>query len=113
MKTSVAFATSFICCLMAGMSSYAWSEDLDSALENISISSEADNAAKKSEVTPTCADKSSGANCLDSRHNDINTNAYESTIIQQSLLSGHEQNVTINGATVTTAPQATVQVNGF
>ena len=111
MKTSVVFATSLACCLMGGMSPYAWSEDLDSALENISISTEADNTAKKGEVTLTCADKTSGANCLDTRHNDINTNAYESTTIQQTILSGHERNVTINGATVVEGQQTNILVN--
>jgi hypothetical protein len=114
MKTSIIVATSVLCCFAAGVGPYAWSEDLDAALESVSISSEAQNAPKRDDSNNLpCESKTPGASCPDSRHDDISANANQAANLQRSILSGQEQNVMINGAAVPEAPQATISVNGF
>ena len=114
MKTSVVIVTTVVCCLAGGLSGFAWAEDLESALENINISTDAQNTANKGDDTQNlpCA-KTSGSNCANSHDDEVNSTAYRATILQQSILSGREQNVTINGAIADDSRQATVSISGF
>ena len=114
MKTSVVIATAIVCCLAGGLSGSAWSEDLESALENINISTDAQNTANKGDDAQNlpCA-KNSGTNCSNSHDDDVKTTAYRATILQQAILSGNAQNVTINGASADDSRQATISISGF
>ena len=114
MKTSVTIATAIVCCLTGGMGTYAWSEDLESALENINISTDAQTTAKKGDDASNLpCTKASGADCSNSHDDDVNKTAYQATILQQAILNGHEANVTVNGAPVDEGPQATISISGF
>lgn len=116
MKTSMIVATSLMCCLAAGLSTSAWSdEDLDAVLENVSISSEAQNTVKTDQDSNylPCASKTPGQDCPDSSRDDVNANTNAAVTLQQSIMSSRQQNVTINGAAVTEAPHANILVNGF
>jgi len=115
MNTSVMLATTIACCLIGGMSTAAWGEDLESALENVTISTEAQNTAtNNSDADNQPCTKASGANCpAGGDDNNVNTNAYQATTLQQAILNGHEANVTVNGAVAPQGPQANISISGF
>ena len=115
MKSSALIVMGVMCYLAGGVGFYAWGEDLDSVLENISISSEAQSTTPKKNETKKlpCTTKSSDVTCQDSTHDSVNTNVYEATTLQQSILSGTTKNVIINGTQVDQAPQSTISTSGF
>ena len=115
MKSFTLIAMSVMCYLASGVGYYAWGGDLDSALENISISSEAQSTTPKKNETKNipCTNKASDTTCQDTTHDSINTKTYEATTLQQSILSGTTQNVTINGVQVGQTPQTTFTTSGF
>lgn len=115
MKSSALIAMSVLFYTASSVGCYAWAGDLDSALENISISSEAQSTAPKKNETKNipCTNKSSDTTCQDTTHDSVNTKAYEATTLQQSILSTTTQNVTINGAQVDQTPQTTFSTSGF
>ncbi len=113
MKSSVVYATGIVCCLMGGLSTYAWSEDLDSALDNVNISSDAQSTPKKSDNTTNVpCTKDTGVNCP-TAHDDVNSTTYQATTLQQTILNGSEANVTINGAPVLDGNHGSVSISGF
>jgi hypothetical protein len=114
MKTSIVYAAGIACCLMGGLSINAWSEDLESALDNVNISTDAQNNPKKNDnasIVP-CS-KAAGVNCPTSHDDDVNSTAYQATTLQQNILSGREANVTINGAPVVDGNHGSVSISGF
>lgn len=114
MKSSVVFATGIVCCLMGGLSTYAWSEDLDSALENINISSDPQNIPKKNDnATSVPCTKATGSDCPTEHNDDVNSTTYQATTLQQTILNGSEANVTINGAPVLDGNHSSVSISGF
>ena len=114
MKTSVIYATGIVCCLIGGLSTYAWSEDLESALDNVNISTDAQNNPKKDENTANVpCTKATEANCHSAHNDDVNSTAYQATTLQQNILNGREANVTINGAPVLDATHSSVSISGF
>ena len=114
MKASVVYATGIVCCLIGGLSTSAWSEDLESALDNVNISTDAQNNPKKNDNTPNVpCNKAAGANCPTARDDDVNSTAYQATTLQQNILNGREVNVTINGAPVLDTTHSSVSISGF
>ena len=113
MKASVVYATGIVCCLMGGLSTYAWSEDLDSALDNVNISSDVQSKPKKNNTSIVPCSKAAGVNCPTSHDDDVNSTAYQATTLQQNILKGTEANVTINGAPVPDINQSSVSISGF
>jgi len=114
MKTSIVYATGIAVCLMGGLSIDAWSEDLDSALDNVNISSDAQNIPKKNDnATIVPCSKAAGVNCPTAHDDDVNSTAYQATTLQQTILNGSEANVTINGAPVLDATHSSVSISGF
>jgi hypothetical protein len=114
MKTSIVYATGIAVCLMGGLSFDAWAEDLDSALDNVNISSDAQNIPKKNDNTTIVpCSKAAGANCPTAHDDDVNSTAYQATTLQQTILNGSEANVTINGAPVLDATHSSVSISGF
>lgn len=96
MKVSIVIATVMVCGLSGGYSNYSWSGDLDSALENINISTDAQNAVKKTDKdTPPCV-KSASVTCA-TTHEDANTNVYQASAIQGAIVGSTIPRVTING----------------
>ena len=88
MKTSVVYAAGIVCCLIGGMSTYAWSEDLESALDNVNISTDAQNNPKKDENTANVpCTKATEANCHSAHNDDVNSTAYQATTLQQNILN--------------------------
>ena len=114
MKTSVVFAIGIVGCLMGGLSAEAWAEDLESALENINISTDAQSNPKKNDNAPSVpCSKVAGANCPTAHDDDVNSTAYQATTLQQTILNGNEANVTINGAPAVNGNQGAVSISGF
>ena len=97
MKVSVLIATAMVCGLSSGYSIYSWSEDLDSALENINISTDAQNTVKKrsGKNSPPCVTATDVA-CANT-YEDANANANQATVIQQAIVGNSIPRVTING----------------
>lgn len=114
MKASVIYATGIVCCLMGGLSTYAWSEDLESALDSVNISTDAQNKPKKNgnSASVPCT-KAAGANCPTAHDDDVNSTAYQATTLQQTILNGSEANVMINGAPVVDGNHGAVSISGF
>ncbi len=116
MKTSVALVVGITSCLISGVSTYAWSGDLDSALENVTISTDAQNHAKHKNDTNNlpCNNKTTSANCPTAADDTANTTAYQALMLQQTISDSTRANVTING---TQSPvggqQPNVLVQGF
>jgi hypothetical protein len=115
MKSSTLIVMSVLCYMASGVGCYTWAEDLDSALEDISISSEAQSTIPKKNDTKNipCTNKASDTTCQDPTHDSVNSNAYEATNLQQSILNGTTQNVTVNGTQVDQAPQTSISISGF
>ena len=114
MKTSVVFATGIVCCLAGGMSAYAGSGDLESALENINISTDSQNIVKNHDNTNEApCSKSTETNCPNSHDDDVKTNTYQATALQQTILNGTMNNVTVNGAPAVGGNTANVSISGF
>jgi len=103
------------CCLISGVSTCAWSGDLDAALENVTISTDARNHAKHKNDTnnPPC-NKATSANCPTAADDNANAVAYQAQTLQQTILDSTKANVTING---TQSPvggqQPNVLIQGF
>ena len=114
MKTSILLAMIVMSGLACGMSTYAWSGGLDSALENITISTEAQNTVKKKDdISNVPCTKSSTVNCPGSHGDNVDINANQVTTLQQAIINEHIQNVTINGAPGVSSGQAAVSAGGF
>lgn len=115
MKTSVVVITGMVCGLYLAASASVWAGDLDSALESVTISTDAQGTTKnKGNPNNQPCTKDSGANCpVASDDNNVNTNAYQATTLQQTILNGSQANVTVNGAPATGGPQTNVLINGF
>jgi hypothetical protein len=114
MKSSVVYATGIVCCLVGGLSTNAWSGDLDSALDNVNISSDAQSNPKKNDNTTIVpCSKAAGVNCPTAHDDDVNSTAYQATTLQQTILNGNESNVTINGAPVIDGNHGSVSISGF
>ena len=114
MKTSLIIATGMVCWFGGGYGNYVLAEDLDSALEKINISTEAQNAPKKTDkVTVPCA-KAAQINCT-SVQDDVNKNAYEASAIQGAITGGVIPSVTINGVSAGELPNKSpvTAVGGF
>lgn len=104
MKAPVVIATVMVCGLGIGYSGYSWSGDLDAALENINISTDAQNAVKKPEKDKASVpcEKTAGATCP-TAHNDSNpSNVYQASTIQGAIVGSTIPNVTINGVSAGT-----------
>lgn len=115
MKASVALATAVVCGLSGGYWNYAWSGDLEAALENISIRSDAANAPKKAENNNLpCAAKVPDAQCAN-QQDDLNETANNTaSAISETILNGSIPNVTINGAAVDTVSyKSAIAAGGF
>ena len=114
MRLSVALATAIACGLSGGYIHYAWSGDLEAALENISISSDAGSAPKKLENKDLPCVKASDVHCA-SPQDDLNTAANGATsAIRESIVSSGIPRAIINGAAVETiSQQSTVAAGGF
>lgn len=111
MKTSVAWVMGVAYCLISGMSTCAWSGDLDAALENVTISTDAQNHPKnKNNTDNTPCNKATAANCPTAADDNANANAYQALTLQQTILNSTAANVTINGAQ---APAGGQQPNVF
>ena len=113
MKTSIVYAAGIACCLMGGLSVDSWAEDLDSALDNVNISSDVQSKPKKNNTSIVPCSKAAGVNCPTSHDDDVNSTAYQATTLQQTILNGTEANVTINGAPVPDINQSSVSISGF
>jgi len=114
MKSSVVSATGIVCCLVGGLSTNAWSGDLDSALDNVNISSDAQSNPKKNDNTTIVpCSKAAGSDCPTEHNDDVNSTTYQATTLQQTILNGSEANVTINGAPVLDATHSSVSISGF
>jgi hypothetical protein len=113
MKTSIVYAAGIACCLMGGLSVDSWAEDLDSALDNVNISSDVQSKPKKNNTSIVPCSKAAGVNCPTSHDDDVNSTAYQATTLQQNILKGTEANVTINGAPVPDINQSSVSISGF
>lgn len=113
MKTPFVIATGIVCWLGGGYGNYVLAEDLDSALEKINISTEAQNAPKKTDkVSVPCA-KTTEVNCTNVQEG-VNKNAYEASAIQGAMTGGLIPRVTINGVSVGELPnKGAVSVGGF
>jgi len=114
MKGSVAFATIVACCLSGSVVGCAWAGDLEAALENISIRTDAANAPKKVETNTLPCTKVVDAQCpiqddeLDRRNNQA------ASAIPETVLNGSIPNVTINGAAVDTVNyKSAIATGGF
>jgi hypothetical protein len=114
MKTSFMIATCVVGSLYGGHSDYAWSGDLDAALENINIRSDAENAPKKIEKNNLPCTKVSDVNCASSQ-DELNATAYGATSAMREAIVGDSiPRVTINGVSVGTInQQSTATVGGF
>jgi hypothetical protein len=114
MKTSFTIATCIIGSLYGGHSNYAWSGDLDAALEDINIRTDAQNAPKKVEKNSLPCAKASDVNCANSQE-ELNATAYETTsAIREALVGDRIPNVTINGVSVgPISQQNTATARGF
>jgi hypothetical protein len=98
MKSPVVIATAMVCGLGMGYSGYSRSGDLDAALENINISTDAREADKnpdKDKAHAPC-EKAAGMTCP-TGHDDANSNAYQASTIQGAIVGNTIPNVTING----------------
>ena len=112
MRVSVVLATALMCGLSGGCLNYAWSGDLEAALENISIRSDAGNAPKKTESNNLPCTKVVDAQCQ-SLQDELNGTANKSaSAIPDSILNGTIPNVTINGASVDTVNYKSAIVSG-
>jgi hypothetical protein len=96
MKVSVVIATAMVWGVGVGYSNYSWSGDLDSALEDINISTDAQNVVKKTDKDAVPCIKAEGASCPTSQDY-ANTNVYEASAIKGAIVSAPIPNVTING----------------
>ena len=114
MKTPFVIATGIVCWLGGGYGNYVLAEDLDSALEKINISTEAQNAPKKTDkVSVPCA-KATTVNCPNALQDDVNKNAYEASAIEGAITGGVIPSVTINGVSIGELPnKGAVSVGGF
>ena len=115
MKTSIVYAAGIAYCLVGGLSVDAWAAgDLDSALDNVNISSDVQSKPKKNDNTSIVpCSKTAGVNCPTAHDDDVNSTAYQATTLQQTILNGSEANVTINGAPVPDINQSNVSISGF
>ena len=113
MKVSVAFAAVVASCLSGGVINYAWSGDLEAALENISIRSDEGNVPKKVENNELlCAVKGTDVQCANPQEDPNETATNAASAIPDSLLNGNIPNVTVNGAAVDTVNYKSAIVAG-
>lgn len=98
MKAPVVIATVMVCGFGISYSDYSWSGDLDAALENINISTDAQDAVKKPDKDKASVpcEKAAGATCP-TAHDDSNPNVYQASTIQGAIVGSTIPNVTING----------------
>ena len=102
MKGSVAFAIVVTCCLSGGVVGGAWAGDLEAALENISIRSDAGNAPKKAETNSLPCTTVVNAQCQ-IQQDELDRKANQAaSAIPENVLNGSIPNVTINGSAVDT-----------
>ena len=114
MKTSVVIATCIVCWLIGGYSNYSRAGELESALENINISTDLENAPTKAgKVNHPCA-KVAGEGCLVS-HDEVNTNnTSQDLAIQGAVVDANIQRITINGVSAGQLDgNGVVSVGGF
>jgi hypothetical protein len=103
MKVSVVITTALVCGLGGGYSDFSWSGDLDSALEKINISTEAQISDKSPDKDALPCVKSTGVTCV-TTYEDTNSNYTQASVIQQGIVRGNVvgnalPGVFINGAT--------------
>ena len=100
MKASFMIVACIAGSLYGGHSNYAWAGDLDAALEDINIRTDAQNAPKKVEKNSLPCAKTSDLNCTNSQE-ELNATAYEATsAIREALVGDRIPSVTINGVSV-------------
>ena len=113
MKGSVALAAVVAGTLSGGFVDYAWSGDLEAALENISIRSDAGNAPKKVETNNLPCTKVVDAQCQ-IQQDELNQNANKAAAVPDSILNATIPNVTVNGTAVDTINyKSAIATGGF
>ena len=114
MKRSIAFATAVACGLCGGYVGAAWSGDLEAALENVSIRSDATNAPKKAENNALPCTKVVDAQCASQQDELVSAANKTNSAVPETLLNGNIPNVTINGAAVDTVSyKSAIAAGGF
>ena len=104
-------AAAMVCGLTAGYSNYSWSGDLDSALENVNISTDARNAAKAPDKDSTPCIKAARVTCV-TRYEDTNIDDNQASAIQQAIVRGNIVGNTIPGAIINGAAAGDAVNNG-
>lgn len=114
MKMSFMIATCVVGSLYGWHNNYAWSGDLDAALDDINIRTDAQNAPKKVEKNSLPCAKVSDVNCAGPQ-DELNRTGYEVTsAIRDAVVGDSIPRVTINGvSTGGNNQQSTFTVGGF
>jgi hypothetical protein len=110
----VAIAIAVVCGLSSGYIDSAWSGDLEAALENINISSDAESAPKKLGNNSLPCTNVSDAHCAGPQ-DDVSAAANgAASAIRDSIVISRIPSITVNGTAVETiSHQSTVAAGGF